>query len=39
MVGIKAQLDQIDAVAKEFSLLTGVAFRPLEGAAQAPVPA
>ena len=39
MVGIKAQLDQIDAVAKEFSLLTGVAFRPLEGAAQAPVTA
>ena len=39
MVGIKAQLDQIDAVAKEFSLLTGVAFRPLESAAQAPVAA
>jgi hypothetical protein len=37
MVGIKAQLDEIEAVAKEFSLLTGVAFRPLESAAQAPV--
>jgi hypothetical protein len=39
MVGIKAQLDQIEEVAKEFSLLTGVAFRPLETAAQAPVAA
>lgn len=34
MVGIKAQLDQIEEVAKEFSLLTGVAFRPLESAQQ-----
>jgi len=34
MVGIKAQLDQIEGVAKEFSLLTGVAFRPLEGSSQ-----
>lgn len=30
MVQIKAQLDQIEAIAKEFSLLTGVAFRPLD---------
>ncbi|MDP2433835.1 MAG: dynamin family protein [Pseudomonadota bacterium] len=35
MVGIKAQLDQIEEVAKEFSLLTGIAFRPLEGSQQA----
>ncbi|MDD5388090.1 MAG: dynamin family protein [Gallionellaceae bacterium] len=36
MVGIKAQCDQIEEVAKEFSLLTGVAFRPLEGMNQPP---
>jgi hypothetical protein len=30
MVQIKAQVDQIEEVAKEFSLLTGVAFRSLE---------
>ena len=36
MVGIKAQLDQIEEVAKEFSLLTGVAFRPLDSAQQPP---
>jgi len=35
MVVIKSQLDQIETVAKEFSLLTGVAFRPLEGSQQA----
>lgn len=34
MVGIKAQVDQIEEVAKEFSLLTGVAFRPLENTQQ-----
>lgn len=34
MVGIKAQVDQIEEVAKEFSLLTGVAFRPLESSQQ-----
>jgi hypothetical protein len=34
MVGIKSQLDQIEEVAKEFSLLTGVAFKPLELASQ-----
>ncbi len=36
MVGIKSQCDQIEEVAKEFSLLTGVAFRPLEGMNQPP---
>ncbi|MBU1666067.1 MAG: dynamin family protein [Gammaproteobacteria bacterium] len=36
MVGIKAQCDQIEEVAKEFSLLTGVAFRALEGMNQPP---
>ena len=30
MVGIKAQLDQVEDISKEFSVLTGVAFRPLE---------
>jgi hypothetical protein len=30
MVQIKTQLDQMEAIAKEFSLLTGVAFRPLD---------
>ncbi|MDO9227714.1 MAG: dynamin family protein [Pseudomonadota bacterium] len=34
MVGIKAQVDQIEEVAKEFSLLTGIAFRPLESSQQ-----
>ncbi len=34
MVGIKAQCDQIEEVAKEFSLLTGIAFRALEGMPQ-----
>jgi hypothetical protein len=34
MVGIKAQVDQIEEVAKEFSLLTGVAFKPLENSQQ-----
>jgi hypothetical protein len=34
MVKLKAQLDEVEAVVKEFSLLTGVAFRPLEGVAQ-----
>jgi hypothetical protein len=29
MVKIKAQVDQIEDIAKEFSLLTGVAFRPM----------
>ncbi len=32
MVSIKSQLDRIEAVTKEFSLLTGAAFRPLEAA-------
>ncbi len=36
MVGIKAQVDQIEEVAKEFSLLTGVAFRPLDTTQQPP---
>jgi len=36
MVGIKAQCDQIEEVAKEFSLLTGIAFRALEGMNQPP---
>jgi hypothetical protein len=35
MVGIKAQLDQVEEIAKEFSVLTGVAFRPLDTTPQA----
>jgi len=31
MVQIKAQLDQIEAIVKEFALLTGVAMRNLDG--------
>lgn len=36
MVGIKAQLDQVEEIAKEFSLLTGVAFRAMETSNPAP---
>jgi hypothetical protein len=40
MVKIKAQVDQIEDIAKEFSLLTGVAFRPMgEGPETAATPA
>jgi Dynamin family len=34
MVQLKSQMDDVEDVVKEFSLLTGVAFRPLDGAAQ-----
>ena len=36
MVSLKAHLDQIEEIAKEFTLLTGVAFRPLELAQHTP---
>lgn len=39
MVGIKAQLDQVEEITKEFSVLTGVAFRPLETTPRNPAPA
>ncbi len=39
MVQLKGQLDEIEAVAKEFSLLTGLAFRPMEEIANILVPA
>ncbi|HNA31382.1 MAG TPA: hypothetical protein PK437_15135, partial [Thiobacillaceae bacterium] len=39
IIKIKAQVDQVEAIAKEFSLLTGVAFRSLGDAAAVPAAA
>jgi tetrahydromethanopterin S-methyltransferase subunit B len=38
IVEIRTQVEKMEAIAKEFSLLTGVAFRPLETAPGQPTP-
>ena len=39
IIRIKAQVDHVEAIAKEFSLLTGIVFRPVDGESGATAPA